>query len=352
MNDSWNPPICIGAGLIALDVIYATDKKPIFLAGGSCGNVLTILSYLGWKSLPIARLGNDVEGKRIVEDMKRWSVKTKFIDHDSNINSPRIIERISQGKKPTHKFHLKCNHGNWLPRRRSYLLKNLETIQNKIPQSNIFYFDRASPSTLELAKSLKKKNSIIFFEPPKFSYNDNFMKCLQIADVVKHSYAHAEAAEQSQIKIPLEIQTMGSNGLQYRAKILKQYTWKKMNSFTVSNLVDTAGSGDWLSAGVIHILFQKQSKFTTKQKNLEFALRFGQVLASLNCSFVGARGIMYNMPKSTLFSLVGKTLQNQEKSLSINLSPKNLKPTILAQKCQVCLCANYNTSQKLIKNRK
>ena len=69
MNNFHEIPICIGTGLIALDVIYTTDKKPNFLAGGSCGNVLTILSYLGWKSLPIARLGNDAEGKRIVEDL-------------------------------------------------------------------------------------------------------------------------------------------------------------------------------------------------------------------------------------------------------------------------------------------
>src|SRR5574337_794923 len=138
-------PTCMGSGLVALDVIYEKPKNnPKFRAGCSCGNVLTILSYFGWNSYPISRLGNDQEGNRIIEDMKRWNVKTDFVELDSKIDSPRIIERISEGKIPKHRFYLKCEHGNWLPQRKPFLLKSLEVIQNKFPQSNVFYFDRAS----------------------------------------------------------------------------------------------------------------------------------------------------------------------------------------------------------------
>ena len=334
-------PICIGSGLVALDVIFSEKAKPPnFLAGGSCGNVLTILSYMGWDSFPIARLGKDIEGKRIIEDMEKWNVKTKFIEQERNSNSPRIIERIFSGKNPKHRFYSKCDHGNWLPNRKPFLLKTLATIQDKIPQSNLFYFDRASPSALELAQNLKNQGSIIFFEPPKFLPDDkNFMKCLQIADIVKHCYDQGKETEQSEIKIPLEIQTMGKDGLQYRAQILQQGTWKKMNAFPAFNLVDAAGSGDWLSAGLIHILFQNKSKFTPTKKKLEFALRFGQALASLNCNFIGARGLMYNLPKSKLFLLTDKIMKNKE-ILSINTSTKNLKATLLAKKCKICLCTN------------
>lgn len=335
-------PNCVGTGLIALDVIYNQTPKPNFLAGGSCGNVLTILSYLGWGSYPVARLGDDPEGDRIIEDMRNWGVKTQFIEQESGVNSPRIIEKILKGKKVTHRFFMKCEHKNWLPRRRPYLLKTLETIQDKIPQSNVFYFDRANPSALELAKHLKNQGSIIFFEPPKFlPDDDNFIKCLQIADIVKHCYDQADETEKSNIKIPLEIQTMGEDGLQYRARILKQRTWKKMNAFPVSNLVDTAGSGDWLSAGLIHILFQNKSKFAPTQKKLDFALKFGQALASLNCNFVGARGIMYNLGKSQLFSLVEKMITANEYPKIKTSSKPRIKPTSsLSSKCKVCLCSN------------
>ena len=335
-----NNPICIGTGLVALDVIYADDKKPRFLAGGSCGNVLTILSYLDWNSFPVSRLGNDVEGNRIIEDIKKWGVKTKFIEQEK-IASPRIIQKIFPNKNPRHRFYTKCEHKNWLPSRKPFLLKSLENIQDKLPNSNVFYFDRASPSALVLAKTLKEQGAIIYFEPPKFLPDDkNFMKCLQIADIVKHCYDQGKETEEFGIKIPLEIQTMGEDGLQYRARILKQRSWKKMDAFPVSNLVDAAGSGDWLSAGLIHVLFQNKSKFAPTEKKLEFALQFGQALASINCNFVGARGLMYNLSKAELFSLSDKVMKNKENPLSINIPTKNLEVTSLAKKCKICLCTS------------
>jgi len=341
VESSLHVPTCMGSGLIALDVIYEKSKnKPQFLAGGSCGNVLTILSYFGWNSYPIARLGNDPEGNRILEDMKKWNVKTKFVKHDAEIDSPRIIERIFPDKKPKHRFYFKCDHGNWLPHRKSFLLKSLESIQNKFPQSNVYYFDRASPSALEIAKIMKEQNAIIFFEPPKFLHDDIFFKCLQISDVVKHCYNQSEDTERSGINIPLEIQTKGEEGLRYKAKFLKHKTWKEMAAYPVHNLVDEAGSGDWLTAGLIHVLCQHKSKHAPSEKKLEFALKLGQAMAALNCYYVGARGIMYNISKRQLFSLVNKIMNGEETSKiiekiytrSINTKSK------LATKCKVCIC--------------
>ena len=57
-----------------------------------------ILSYFGWKSHPLIRLGSDSEGKRIIEDMKKWGVKTKFVEQESEIHTPKIIERVFTGK--------------------------------------------------------------------------------------------------------------------------------------------------------------------------------------------------------------------------------------------------------------
>lgn len=339
MNKASNTPVCLGTGLIALDVIYSKKKNPNFLAGGSCGNVLTILSYLGWKSFPIARLGNDVEGNRIIEDMKNWGVNDKFIEQEDGIKSPRIIEKLLNGKKATHRFYLKCIHGNWLPHRKPYLLKSLGAIQDKIPSSNVFYFDRASPSALELATNLKKEGVIIFFEPPKFLQDENFLDCLKIADIVKHCYDQSEETERSGIKIPLEIQTMGEKGLRYRTQ-LNQKSWNRIEAFPVYNLVDTAGSGDWLTAGLIHVLFHTKSKYFPSQKKLEFALKFGEALAALNCNFIGARGIMYNLPKSQLLSLVNKIMKNQQKPIAIKNTRDIKTSSRFASKCKVCLCTN------------
>jgi len=345
MNRGMNKdnPICVGTGLVALDVIYAHEKKPQFLAGGSCGNVLTILSYLGWNSYPVSRLGQDPEGNRIIEDMKKWGVKTKFIEQESGTNSPRIIERIFTGKNPRHRFYLKCDHGKWLPQRKSFLLKSFEHIQNKIPKSNVFYFDRASPSAYEIAIHLKKQGTIIVFEPPKFLQDDKvFLKCLKISNIVKHCYNQANDTEQSEINIPLEIQTKGEEGLQYKAKFLRHKTWKKLSAIPTNNLIDAAGSGDWLTAGLIHTLRNHKSLEHVTEEKLEHALNFGQTLASLNCNFVGARGMMYDLTKEEVFKIATKNLKNKEKPIELTISHtrKSKLTSKLSSECKICLCVS------------
>src|SRR5689334_15732613 len=54
-------PEVFGTGLVALDVVItgSDHQRPLFRAGGTCGNVLTILSHLGWKACPVARLNGD-----------------------------------------------------------------------------------------------------------------------------------------------------------------------------------------------------------------------------------------------------------------------------------------------------
>jgi sugar/nucleoside kinase (ribokinase family) len=77
-------PVVFGTGLVALDVVFDvdTDDPPRFWAGGTCGNVLTVLSYLGWHVSPIARLGEGVAAERVLADLARWNVSGRFISVD------------------------------------------------------------------------------------------------------------------------------------------------------------------------------------------------------------------------------------------------------------------------------
>jgi hypothetical protein len=60
----------------ALDVIMNRNPntQAKFLAGGSCGNVLVIFSFLGWKSYPIARLSDKPSAKLLFEDLQKHNV--------------------------------------------------------------------------------------------------------------------------------------------------------------------------------------------------------------------------------------------------------------------------------------
>lgn len=54
------PMIC-GTGLIALDVVVtpSTVNSPRFWAGGTCGNVLAVLGFLGWKPVAVGRMAGE-----------------------------------------------------------------------------------------------------------------------------------------------------------------------------------------------------------------------------------------------------------------------------------------------------
>lgn len=330
-------PVCLGSGLVVLDVIYdGKSKDPVFFAGGSCCNVLTILAYLGWDSFPLARLGRDPEGDRIVEDMKRWGVSTKFVERNPEIHSPRIIQRIHDGDTPRHRFHLKCEHGFWLPRRRALSLTYLQSIRDTLPWPNIFYFDRADPATLRAAAAFKEQGSIIMFEPPRTLGSNVFVHCLELADIVKYC-SRSHQAERLEVDAPLEIQTRGAEGLRYRARFLGNPDWVEMKAIPAPRLVDAVGSGDWLTAGLVHALQYNDQRLPSSEKELQRSLRFGQTLASINCGFIGARGVMYSLDRRQLFSVSDRVASGNEIPSTLFTKPE-IKASALSTGCRTCVC--------------
>ena len=233
--------ICVGSGLIALDIILNGNPNtpPKYQAGGSCGNVLTILSFLGWESYPMARLARDSNSTLLINDLRKWNVKTRLLTKTSDGSTPTIIHRIIRNKKgqPIHRFEFKePETGNWFPRYKPILNSKIDIVKSKQPIANVFYFDRINRGTIELAKYNKEKGALIFFEPSSIGNIKLFKECLETSDIIKFSseriknYSEIFPVQQS----ILEIQTCGQEGLKYRFSIHKNLRkWKKLESFKI-----------------------------------------------------------------------------------------------------------------------
>ena len=299
--------LCVGTGLVVLDVVYDDEEPatgPSFFAGGSCCNVLTILSYLGWEAMPAAVVGRDPEGRWLVKDVERWGVKTDLVLTDASAHTPRIIERVRGGARPRHRFEMVCDHGKRLPRRRPYPADRARKIAGTLPAAGVFYFDRASAASREIALAMKSRGSLIVFEPHRFADNGVFAECLEAADMVKYSGDTAPGAGRAAPGAALEVRTWGDKGLEYwlggrarrRGRGTAQYG--RLGALPAAGVADEAGSGDWLTAGMLDALFRgNEARLPLTRRGVDRAIRFGQALASLNCGFVGARGIMYAVPK-------------------------------------------------------
>lgn len=301
-------PLCVGTGLIALDVFINENimSLPLHWAGGSCGNVLTILCYLGWDSYPIASLQNNAAAKQLLEDLEMWQVNTCLIYQTDFGSTPVIVQKLSTRKSgtPWHRFEWNCpSCGSGLPRHKPFPAKNLEEITSKVPEAQVFYFDRVSRSSIELARLNKERGALVMFEPSGIKDEDLFIECLNLAHIVKYSHdrlGHAKELTQK-ARIPLEIETLGAEGLRYRLgdSSKKGKTWKLLPAYTVKDLKDTAGAGDWCSAGIIHMVGNtgEEGFGSIREKDIENALCYGQALAALNCYYEGARGSMYKLSK-------------------------------------------------------
>ncbi|HMT54097.1 MAG TPA: PfkB family carbohydrate kinase [Saprospiraceae bacterium] len=316
-----NKPICVGAGLVALDiVINDTQNEPLKLfAGGSCGNVLTILSFFDWEAFPLARLKENNASKQLITDLKRWNVNTKMISQTLDGSTPIIIQKIRMDKNGNskHDFQFKNPETReWLPSYKPILGKSVNALITKIPKASVFYFDRVNRSSIDLAKYYKEQGSLIYFEPSSLTENKQFHECIELAHIIK--FSNERIKDYSSIldkqRVPLEIVTFGKDGIQYRySHKLNANEWISLPSYETSKVVDTAGSGDWFSAGLISILgkngvitFEKCTDAEIRQ-----ALDFGQAFGALNCYFEGARGLMYNLSKTEIIANVYKMQKNE-----------------------------------------
>jgi sugar/nucleoside kinase (ribokinase family) len=326
-------PICLGTGLVALDVILngSPATLPKLSAGGSCGNVLSILGYLGWDSFPVARLANDQAGVELVNDLQRWHIHTEYLSINGQGITPIIIHRILKNKegKPVHRFEFKDpDTKSWLPQFKGITKDIAAAIIEEQPVPQVFYFDRMNPGTFELAAYLKKQGCVIFFEPSSARDIKQFEKFLSLADIVKYSSERiADYKERyASIQCFLEIETRGKDGVLYRSKKnSKPDQWKILKGFQIDDVKDAAGAGDWCSSGIIsHICSGGQTGlFASSVTQIEKALHFGQAFGALNCLFDGARGLMYHYTPKGLLSAVTRFLEDK--------NTKGLKLPVIAR---------------------
>lgn len=288
---------CVGAGLVSLDILMRgySDKQVSYKLGGTCGNVMAILSYMGWHTYPIARLDSTDYGKLLLDDMKSCNVHDDFVSTVDG-TTPVIVQRniVDKYGNPCHKFELLNNHsGRFFLTYKSITKKQATEIIDKLDfVPEVFFIDRVSPAILQLAEYFKSQGTLVFFEPSMKPSSKGFAECLQISDVVKFAYQRIQDVGFTvACNNKLFIQTLGADGLQFS---LNGSSWEKIDPVANDNVVDTSGAGDWTTASFLNYL-RKNDMLDIKRLDTSVVregLTFAQKIASESCSYEGARGMM------------------------------------------------------------
>ena len=346
MTSSTNRrPQVFGTGLIALDlVITANPDIPVgSWAGGTCGNVLSILSYLGWDAYPIARLNGDPASKRIRADMKRWGVHLDFAECGPTTDTPIIIQHIRRARdgSPKHRFSWLCPHcGSWLPGFKPITTKAVERVVESLPNASVFFMDRLSRAALLMAQQAAANGAVVVFEPSARSDEKLLREAVEVAHIVKysdHRFARIPGAMERGNATLVEVQTLGASGLRYRHRLGRTASaWKRLDAVAAPQLTDTCGSGDWCTAGLISMVAigGQEGLARAGASGLAAALRYGQTLAAWNCGFEGARGGMYMVERRQLDAHLKALSLGQFESVSPPASGKRSPVANVA--CPAC----------------
>jgi sugar/nucleoside kinase (ribokinase family) len=342
-------PVVFGTGLIALDMVMGADaSQPVrSWTGGTCGNVLTILSYLGWDAYPIARLNGDAASLRVKADLDDWGVHLDYAECAPSCATPIVIQEIQRGNDglPKHRFSWSCPRcGRWLPAFKPVTRRCVGSIVKGMNVPRVFFMDRLSRSSLSLAAPAAERGAVVVFEPSSKSDPQLLAEALRLAHIVKYSDQRltglGELGE-SGGSVRLEIQTLGSGGLRFRSRLAKARVrkWEHLPALEAPVLVDTCGAGDWCTAGILSKIAAEGFNGLKRVSGsvLRDALRFGQALASWNCGFEGARGGMYQVTRAVFDHEVRRILRGDVgRSVRPAVAPdRAAQDTVLCPACSL-----------------
>lgn len=265
-----------------------------YKVGGTCGNVMMILSHMGWSVYPIARLDETDYAKMLLADMKAHQVNTTFVSTNDG-TTPVIVQRniVDKYGNPCHKFEILNNKGRFFLAYKSITKKQAENIIAEIDFTPaVFFFDRISPAVIRLAEHFKSKDTLIYFEPSCKVTEKDFGRCVELSDIIKFSEQRIpDIAFTSNFQNKLFIQTMGQRGLKYS---LCGQEWLFLDSIINQNVIDTSGAGDWTSSAFLNGLMESNIKNISDMTSVTIGqlLINAQHIGSRSCSYEGARGMM------------------------------------------------------------
>jgi sugar/nucleoside kinase (ribokinase family) len=330
----------VGTGFLPLDLVYRDDNpsKLKAYAGGTCGNVLVILAFLGWDVYPVARHNDSPLGRMIRDDLKLWGAHLDFMSVEPTALPPAVVQRVfakpRSGK--THSFAWVCpGCGAPLPSFKPVLSKSVLEISDSLPKMQVFFFDRVSRAALDLAKKCAETGGIVVFEPSMIGEPRLFSEAINMSHVFKYSQDRiSDVHEVRGSAEPLiEIETLGSAGLRYRRR---GRVWKEVDAFSIRRTVDTSGAGDWCTAGILHVLCQDGVhglQRATDQDALS-AVRLGQAMAAWTCQFEGARGGMYGVSWANWKKEVTEIAQNGSTLDQMTPQSARVCPEVLLDVCR------------------
>ncbi len=314
---------------MALDLV-SYQKRLAHRAGGTATNVASNLAFLGWKASIAGLIGDDPASHAMIWDLTRAKVDVTALELRSDVDTPLVLHEIYD---TGHRFRFSCpSCGRRFPKYRPLSENAASALCETLAVPSVFFFDRANAGTARLAEFFRERGALIVFEPSTQGREPE--RCVQVAHVVKYSSARAAAVAPllKDVSPVLQLVTTGADGIEgsLRGKAFR------VSGFRAA-VVDSAGAGDWTTAGFLWALTSLDPNDWKKALVVE-ALRQAQALAAVSCAFPGARAVSEHLTRDQMISVARRLLEEQVPAAR-DVELGNDTPAVPGS-CPACLTAS------------
>ena len=340
-------PRLLTAGYITLDLIVRDIERDDYWQeiGGTCGNVSAFVTALGVNVTMLGRLGDDKRGELLWRKARDAGIATTQMERRTGLRTPAIVELLGADGEGTHRFVFRCPLcATQLPKAAVVSKRQAEETVKNIDSYDAYFFDRATPSTVRLAEAARDAGLLIVFEPTAAPRTTHSKRAAALSDIVKVSQQPRDAMDRwhpaDGASTQFVVETLGSRGTRFRGRSAHRWQpWREVPPPKLTCVRDTAGAGDWLTAGLITFLLPRRTELTVDA--LHAALEYGQRLSALSLAYDGPHGVLRELGAVTIRGVTERTpmsvVHQQRPSRATDRSTRTER---LASLCDLCLTAS------------
>lgn len=341
-------PRLLTAGYVTLDIIVRDLGAHDYwhAAGGTCGNVSVFASALGMDVSILARIGEDQRGQRLLGGLTAAGVDTDRIEQLACLCTLGVVELVRGTSEGGHRFTFRCPVcGTQLPKAAVVSKRQADMEVKCINEFDAFFFDRATSATMRLAEAARQAGLLVVFEPTSIPRTAWAERAVALNDIVKISQrpGHRRGTWQPTRNESTQfiVETLGALGTGVRSRSPRGWgAWNELPADLQSHIRDTAGAGDWLTAGLITSLLSQPDTLTID--TVRAAIEYGQRLSAISLAFDGPSGALTALGASIIEQIARSTLPIQVPSLLGRPAqpPQGSRTPWLAHYCELCLTPN------------
>lgn len=270
----------VSSGYTTVDVL--TNGSLRVAPGGTATNVARAVNSMNWETAIVGRVGDDPPGNFLSEKLSAIGIDTRELRSSRLWTTPVLVQEAHRGD---HRWRFRCPVCNTrFASHRPPPHSEVRDVTQSIGTPHVFFFDRASRYTVALAERWAQEGAFIVFEPSTLGVAALFDEAAELADLLKFSGQRAEAfGSRLRQHSGAMVETLGSAGVRYRAA--GSDSWVTVPPNPVPDFVDSAGAGDWTTAGLLSHLVDERGDVQIGR--LHEAIVEGQELGAKACGWEG-----------------------------------------------------------------